>query len=145
MPDDLKITYIKLLRQRFNAPDNKIGEMMGVSQRKMWVEMDRLGLCLGRSHKRGHFDKEGWNGWINRIPSAHDVLEEVVPVVQTDTEPDQPEEVHTHEDCTEQTKSPVLVLNLKNRGGGGKGLGLYRRFGSRRRQRTHSGRPLSCR
>lgn len=70
MPDDLKIDYIKLLRQKFNVSDSKIAEMMGIGQNTMSKESRRLNTALGRGCKTGKFDKKGWEVWLNRTPVA---------------------------------------------------------------------------
>ena len=64
LPDDIKIVYIKALREKFGVSDKKIGtEMMGVSQTAFAVEVGRLGIKLGKgNHFR--FDKKGWMNWL---------------------------------------------------------------------------------
>ena len=60
MPDDIKVTYIKLLRQKFDVPDCKIGEMLGVEKNKMSIEIKRIGLGHGVKHGGNRrWDKEG--------------------------------------------------------------------------------------
>lgn len=68
MPDDIRITYIKALREKFGANDSKISEMMGVSQACGQREIARLGLGLGRGGNRVlTFDKDGWYAWVNGV------------------------------------------------------------------------------
>ena len=69
MPDDIKVTYIKLLQQKFNVPFNHIGKMFGCAQRTISCEIIRLGLstgkgCEGRSSK---WDKEGFLAWCHGV------------------------------------------------------------------------------
>lgn len=74
MPDDIKVTYIKLLRQKFNVPGKQIAEMMGVSAVHYSKEINRLGISEGK-HCRGRctvWDREGWLAWCNgaKLPAC---------------------------------------------------------------------------
>lgn len=76
MPDDLKITYVKLLRQKFNVSDRTIGKMFGVSQHTISLYLRDLGCSgnhLGRSTK---WDEAGWNRWVNRMMVLPESVEE---------------------------------------------------------------------
>lgn len=80
MPDDLKVTYIKLLRQKFNVPDKYLAEMFGVNKDYLYRRFKALGL--GREIKTSHpkWDKEGFYAWANgvdKLPTP--VAEEPVP------------------------------------------------------------------
>lgn len=110
MPDDLKITYIKLVREKFHVSDTKIGEMFGVAQRTIASEIIRLGIGLGKRHHHSGFDKDGWDAWRNRtvVPSAHDVLEEIQPVEVAN----EPCEV---QNTTDETVSTLTILTLADR------------------------------
>lgn len=44
MPDDIKVSYISLLRQKYNAPDSHICKMMGTNTCSFSQEMHRLGI-----------------------------------------------------------------------------------------------------
>lgn len=80
MPDDLKITYIKLLRQKFNVPGSHIAKMFGISDWTLSTENKRLGIREG-AHSRGRctqWDKEGFYAWwhgVDKLPTP--VVEEV--------------------------------------------------------------------
>jgi hypothetical protein len=66
MPDDLKITYIKLIRERYNVPDFEIAIMLGVHRVTFSQEMNRLNIGLGKSAGgTKEWDKEGWMKWCN--------------------------------------------------------------------------------
>ena len=79
MPDDIKVTYIKLLRERFGVTDSHIGEMMGVSQKTICKEINRLALNVGRGCAGGRrkWDKDGFDAWRHGLCVPRDV-EEVV-------------------------------------------------------------------
>lgn len=70
MPDDLKVTYVKLIRQRYNPYDASIAEMMGVHKVTFANEMKRLNLGVGKNHGgTRQWDKEGWFKWSKGIPA----------------------------------------------------------------------------
>ena len=64
MPDDIKITYLKLLRERYNVTFTKIGEMLGVSSYAINNTARRLGISEGKG-RRAAFDAAGWERFIN--------------------------------------------------------------------------------
>lgn len=80
MPDDIKITYVKLLRQKFNAPVRYIAEMLGIGKETFSREINRLGISEGK-HSRGRctqWDKEGFYAWwkgVDKLPAP--AIEEV--------------------------------------------------------------------
>ncbi len=78
MPDDIKVTYIKLLREKYGVSDTNIGKMMGVSQTPMQREVARLGISLGKGKFQRKFDKEGWLAWCNGVPTTAVETEEVI-------------------------------------------------------------------
>jgi hypothetical protein len=78
MPDDVKVTYIKLLRQKFNVPFNHIGKAMGCCQKTISGEIVRLGLSEGKAPKgrSKKWDKEGFYAWWNGLNLPASVPEE---------------------------------------------------------------------
>lgn len=69
MPDEHKVSYIKLLRQKWNVSDSKIAEMMGIGQHTVSNETIRLGIAAGKGKRKG-FQKEAWYAWVNGVPIA---------------------------------------------------------------------------
>ena len=64
LPDDIKIVYIKALREKFGVSDTIIAEeMLGITRRYVSLEVSRLGIGLGHG-KRQTFDKAGWMNWL---------------------------------------------------------------------------------
>lgn len=64
MPDDIKVTYIKLLREKFGVPDCKVADMMGVHKCVMSGEIKRIGLGHGEKHGGYRsWDQEGFLAW----------------------------------------------------------------------------------
>lgn len=70
MPDDIKVTYIKLIREKFNVSDSCIARMLGISQNGFANHVRRLGLGLGRGSGNQKCDKEGWIAWCNGVPAT---------------------------------------------------------------------------
>ena len=68
MPDDIKIIYIKALRQKYNVSDTKIMEMLGVSGFTFCKEVKRLGIGAGHRSGRTKWDEDGWYAWVNGVP-----------------------------------------------------------------------------
>lgn len=67
MPDDIKIVYIKAIREKFNAPLTHIGAMLGCSQQTLSREAARLGLSPGKGGKGcpAKWDRSGFAAWCN--------------------------------------------------------------------------------
>jgi hypothetical protein len=102
MPDDIKITYIKLLREKFNCFDGAIAEMLGVNKCTFLAEIKRLGLGHGAKHGgyRTWNEREAFYAWVNGSTSEEvQVDEEPETASQEEIEPNPvPEEVVCSED-----------------------------------------------
>lgn len=79
MPDDIKCTYIKLIRKKFNAPVTQIAKMMGVSEATVRKELKRLGLNEGKTRSgKTKWDMEGFYAWwhgVDKLPEP--VVQEI--------------------------------------------------------------------
>ena len=110
MPDDVKIIYIKAIREKYNAPDTYIAKMLGIGQSMIVKEMRRLGISNGKDRSgRIKWDKAGFLAWIGAAPvSVTDTVE--VPMDKT-PEPEQHEEpvsdpfIEPQHGCTEIQKA----------------------------------------
>lgn len=81
MPDDIKVTYIKLLRQKFNVSDREIAKMFGISQTVISKWVRTLGIAAGTPLGGGGFrkwDEAGWRAWLNR-EAPPQIVEEPTP------------------------------------------------------------------
>ena len=91
MPDDLKISYIKALRSKFNVSDTNICVMLGCAQITISKEVRRLGIGGGQRSGRTKWDKDGWYAWCNgvKLEAANDAPEknEVVEIKQVEQTP----------------------------------------------------------
>ena len=105
MPDDIKVTYIKLLREKYNVSDTNIGKMLGVAQCSIQREVTRLGIAQGCSRKKT-WDKEGWLAWCNGVTLPPMTVEEEVieePVAEHEVEP------------VEETEAEPVIAEKKER------------------------------
>jgi hypothetical protein len=88
MPDDLKIVYIKAIRNKYGTPDSTLGRAMGFSQQAFAKNViGKLGIANGRSRGGNtKWDKEGFFAWWNGV----DKLPTPVPEedVQQEEEPE---------------------------------------------------------
>ena len=84
-PDEHKVTYVKLLRAKYNVPDNALAEMFGVCAPVLCKYFKCWGLSEGRgaaSSKRT-WDKEGFLAWRNgvkgnAVKASETLIEEAV-------------------------------------------------------------------
>ena len=98
MPDDIKCTYVKLLRQKFNVPDKYIAEMLGIGEYTFSGEINRLGISEGKNC-RGRctpWDREGYYAWWHGADKP--------------SEPTQEEKVHWVEPESVNTEEPEAFL-----------------------------------
>ena len=75
MPDELKISYIKLIREKYGATDSAISDMLGVTKATFCHERKRLGLeptCRGGLHA---YDRDGFLTWAMGVPVQKEVQE----------------------------------------------------------------------
>ena len=80
MPDDIKVTYIKLIRERYAVPDACIAKMLGVNVCTVSEEFIRLGIAKGRGkyNRNAACDKDGFYAWI-----ADTAIKKVMPETPT--------------------------------------------------------------
>lgn len=101
MPDDLKVIYIKAIRNKYGTPDSTLGRSMGFSQQAFSKVIARLGIATGKN-KGGNtkWDKESffawWNG-VDKLPTPvpeEDVQEEKMQIFFGGTENLPEEKIH---------------------------------------------------
>ena len=82
LPDDIKIMYIKAIRERFDAPDKEIAKMLGTHQQTFSTMVGQLGIRCGKNKRHKNFDANAWNALLNGNKQTEEVpVEEVVPEV----------------------------------------------------------------
>jgi hypothetical protein len=67
MPDDIKITYIKLLREKFDVPDCELYKMFGTNKDALSRYFKALGLRVPRKNSKREWKKEEWFAWVNGV------------------------------------------------------------------------------
>lgn len=92
MPDDIKIVYIKALREKFDVADTKIALMLGVGQKTVSNETRRLGIPSTSKGKQ-KWDVDSWTAWLNGVPKKEEVPKETLPIVEPDVPKPASEEV----------------------------------------------------
>lgn len=68
MPDDIKVMYIKLLREKFKVSSRVISDMMGAASGTLSREFRRLGINETGRKRNDDWDKEGWYAWCGLAP-----------------------------------------------------------------------------
>jgi hypothetical protein len=89
MPDELKIDYIKAIREKYGVTDSAIAEMFAVNKTTVSHELNRLGIAGAKKGRNMKYDKEGFLAWANGVPAKKEEPEVVeapqeVPEVQQD-------------------------------------------------------------
>lgn len=88
LPDDLKVCYIKALRQKYNVPDRCLAEMFGIGNNAVYHMFKKLGLGKGAGKGAHHdWDKEGFLAWVNGIKLETEAEQKVEPETEPETEP----------------------------------------------------------
>lgn len=104
MPDDIKKTYIKVLRSRFGVPDKYIAEMMGAGKSTMAYCLSKLGISNGNTNSKLPWNRDGWNAWIEGISVLpEEAVEETLGEAACDVE-DEEAAVEQAEDSCEKTR-----------------------------------------
>ena len=68
LPDDLKVCYVKALRQKYNVPDRALCEMFGTTNFTVSTAFEKLGLRLGKNGRaKRTWDKDGFYAWMNGV------------------------------------------------------------------------------
>ena len=106
MPDDIKVTYINLLRKKWDVPISHIGKMMGVGQTTIQRETARLGMVLGKGANKARWDKDGFYNWVNGVRG--EAAEEPV-----ETPVEEPVEIPVDEECP--FENPLEEEEVDNR------------------------------
>ena len=95
LPDDIRITYIKMLRKKYNIPDQEIANMLGIGRQAFIKEVARLGISKGKkTGGRKSWDKDDFYAWWHGVdmlptpvpeePAAEPIPEEKEAFVEDD-------------------------------------------------------------
>lgn len=90
MPTDLKITYIKAIRNKYGIPDTHLAHAFGFSQQTFAKLVKKLGICGGKAAGGNRkWDKEGFYAWWNGVEQISAPAIEEIPVEEpTQAEPE---------------------------------------------------------
>ena len=110
MPDDIKITYIKLIRQKFNVPDSRLAKIMGINTCSFSQEMSRLGLNIGKGTRNNtaKWDKDGFYAWANGVDQFPTPVPEEEPIQKTVIISEEPE-TFVEDDLPFEEPDPIPV------------------------------------
>lgn len=111
MPDDIKVMYVKLLREKYRVSDTKIAHMMGATQATAQREFLRLGVTLGKGVRQKNFDSEGWTAWCNGLKG----FATETPVAAEEPIPEYPE-ITDEETVFVEPEEPVVCRAIPNTG-----------------------------
>lgn len=88
LPDDIKKTYIKLLREKFDVPDSRIAAMLEIDRHYFYDKTAELGLSIGAHRGRSRpWDEAGWNSFINKATPPVPV--EIAAEIPVEDEPEE--------------------------------------------------------
>lgn len=104
MPDDLKITYVKALREKFNVPVTAFADMFGISSPVVSSYFKCLGLSKGRAAERV-WNKEGFLAWRSG-GSSEAVAPSETPIEEV---ADVGEKIDISKECGETYQTSLLV------------------------------------
>ena len=86
MPDDIKITYIKLLREKYDVPDCELCKMFGKDKDTISRYFKKLNLRVPRKNVHRSWKKEEWFAWVNGVEKLPTPVFEEIPVEEPVTE-----------------------------------------------------------
>lgn len=87
LPDDIKKSYIKLLREKFDVPDSRIAMMLGINRKYFYGKLSELKISTGVKRGRSHpWDVDGWEKFLGNASTTPAEIATEIPVE------DEPEE-----------------------------------------------------
>lgn len=101
LPDDIKVMYIKALREKFNCFDSAIADMMGINKCSFSNEIKRLGLGHGTKHggNKTWNEREAFWAWAKGVKMSSNA-----PVAEEEPIPECPVEEEQSLGIIEMTK-----------------------------------------
>ena len=82
MPDDIQITYIKLLREKFDVPDCELYKMFGTDKDTLSRYFKKLNLRVPRKNVRREWKKDEWFAWVHGVDQLPTPVLEEIPVIE---------------------------------------------------------------
>ena len=99
MPDDIKITYVKLLREKYDVPDCELYRMFGTDKDTLSRYFKTLGLRLPRKNVHREWKKDEFFAWLHGVKCIDELPD---PFEEEPTEVPVIEEVHIEEPIQEE-------------------------------------------
>ena len=65
MPEDIQVTYIKLLREKYNVPDKNLAEMFGITKDSVHRTFKKMGL-----QRNVHVSHPKWDNGCRCVPAC---------------------------------------------------------------------------
>ena len=113
MPDDIQITYIKLLREKFDVPDVELYKMFGTDKDTLSRYFKKLNLRVPRKNVHRNWKKEEWFAWVNGVEKLITPVIEEEPTEEPIQEPvitSEEPEVFSEEDLPWNKPDPIPVV-----------------------------------
>jgi hypothetical protein len=79
MPDDIKVTYIKLLREKFDVPDCELYKMFGTDKDTLSRYFKKLNLRVPRKNVHREWKKDEWFAWVHGVEQLPTPVSEEMP------------------------------------------------------------------
>lgn len=130
-PEDIQITYIKAIQEKYNAPVGAIARMFGVCSESVFRLLRKNG-CSAGSKGRRQWDAVGFSHWCYSTPVEETMAEEIAEILSEEVEPEAVEEVipvaetenedataiqpcETDEDVSKKQKEHDRMMAFENR------------------------------
>lgn len=110
MPDDIKVMYIKGLRERFDCTDAALAQMFGVARSTLCHFFKEKGIPQGVGDKYRRWDRKGFEAWY-RTDAPEEAVTEVTEVTE---EPKKNEGIQW--EFTERKKAIPMMGSMKFEG-----------------------------
>lgn len=86
MPTDLKVAYIKAIRNKYGIPDSHLGKALGYNQQHFSKVIKKLGIANGQGSGKKKWDKEGFYAWWHGVEQSPAPAIEEVAITQEEKE-----------------------------------------------------------
>ena len=106
MPDDIKITYIKLLREKFDVTDTALYKMFGTNKDSLSRTLLKLGLRVPKRSTHREWKKEEWFAWVNGVDKLP------APVIEEPVQTEEPE-AFVEDDLPYEEPDPITLEEAK--------------------------------
>lgn len=111
MPEDIQVTYIKLLREKWNTPNSVIAMMLGCD--RGWLSKHLLSLGFEKQPSGPkNWDKKGFAEWWHPVEEAKDEQPVEVPVEEVELVEEEIFATNEENISFEEVPNPGIKVNL---------------------------------